>query len=136
MIVAGTWNAGAVSNVDNASQAYNEAIQTQVTNKKVGLIATYEFLYAAGSSCLGTSGYNYDSGCVANDWLKSSSHVWTLSPSSNNSNSALRVGSNGSVNYYIVGSSYEASPAVYLDSNITITGGNGEIGETDSYKLG
>ena len=29
-----------------------------------------------------------------------------------------------------------ASPAVYIDSSITIVGGTGGIGEADSYKLG
>ena len=31
---------------------------------------------------------------------------------------------------------FAASPVVYLKPTIKITGGNGQIGETNSYKLG
>ena len=138
MIVAGTWNAGAASYDDNASEAYNNAIQTQVTNKKVGLIATYEFLYAAGSECQSVAGNyeSFDTTCGVNDWLKQSSLVWTLSPDSRLSSLAWGVYSDGVLYSNYVDNALGVLPAVYLDSSITITGGNGKSGENNSYKLG
>ena len=108
--------------------------QSATLTGKIGLIASYEFLYAAESSCWTTSGYDYSGGCYQKDWLFStvtnsgSSAAWALSSYSGHSFSALTVYSFGRVDYYAVHLSFDASPVVYLKSTVTITGGNGGSG--------
>ena len=138
MIAPGTWNAGATTHTANANDAYIAAQTTQVNNKKVGLIATYEYLYAAGSSCQGIAGTSYTLGgltCASQDWLKPSSYVWTLNPANYDSIVALSVTSGGTVAGSGVPDNGSVLPAVYLNSSVRITGGNGQVGETNSYKL-
>ena len=143
-----TWNVGACGYDIAAQAAYTCASSTTWTGK-IGLIASYEYLYAAENdgTCWSQSGYSYDgygglTDCKAKDWLYStvtnsgSSHAWTLSPTSGKSSDALYVVSDGYVSSSDVGGGNAASPVVFLKSTITITGGNGQSGETNSYKLG
>ncbi len=137
-----TWNVGACGYAVAAQAAYTCASGTTWTGK-VGLIATYEYLYAAENdgTCWTTSGYDYDGGCYQKDWLFSTvtnggnSYAWVLNPYSGNSSHALRVYNSGYVYYNYVTNDYAASPVVFLKSTITITGGNGQSGEANSYKL-
>ena len=138
-----TWNVGACEYSIAAQAAYTCASGTTWTGK-IGLIASYEYLYAAENdgTCWTTSGYYYDGGCHQKDWLYStitnsgSSNAWIISPYSDYSSGTLTVMNYGHVHYNPVRGGYAASPVVYLKPEVTITGGNGQIGETNSYKLG
>ena len=138
-----TWNVGACGYDIAAQAAYTCASGTTWTGK-IGLIASYEYLYAAENdgTCWTTSGYDYDGGCYQKDWLFStvtnsgSSNARPLSPSSDSSYHALYVNYIGYVSTSYVDIGYAASPVVFLKSTITITGGNGKSGEANSYKLG
>ena len=137
----GSWDVGPVAYNATASEAYTQATTTSTIEStthttpwtgKVGLMASYEYLYATGGgdSCFTTSGYNYDGGCgkAANDWLLNTDFgLWTLSPSSVNFDGALYVRSGGYVvsNLVNVYGGYAAAPAVFLKSSVTISGGNG-----------
>ena len=152
MIAAGSWNVGACGHDIAAAAAHtcattthtysNITYTTPLANKKVGLIATYEYLYAAENdgTCWTTSGYYYDEGCKNKDWLFStltssgSSNGWTLSPDSDGTNRALGVFSGGYVSNYSVVGTGGASPVVYLKSGVTITSGNGQSGN-NAYTL-
>ena len=60
--------------------------------------------------------------------------VWTINPDSTNPTAVLTI-TNNVYNASVTNNDY-AFPVVYLDSSIRITGGNGQAGITNSYKLG
>ena len=140
-----TWKVGAAAYDANAGAAYTSAGGTTWTGK-IGLVASYEYMYAAGSSCQNTSGNSYHSGspsCGSQDWLwpvltnNKSSYGWFMSPNSDGASYALRVSySSGLVNNDHANNTYAASPTVYLKSTINITGGNGKSGVANAYRLG
>ena len=113
---------------------------------KVALIYTSDYGYATAggntttrSDCIGTittSNWNNSSysDCKNNDYLKpSSGYNWLLSPPSNNANRAFYVYDTGFVYGDYTYTTYGVLPAVYLKSNVSITGGNGT--PTDPYIL-
>ena len=89
------------------------------------------------ASCLAKELYNWDSvsDCYNNDWLyDSSNHQWTLTPVSVNSDYVFHVNSNGFVYNLTANRTLTAvSPALYLSSNVKISGGTGE--ERDPFTL-
>ena len=120
---------------------------------KVALIYPSDYGYATAggtttnrSACIGSlTTYNNTSGeswtnssysdCKNNDWLKpSSGYNWLLSPSSYYADTSFYVYSTGSVNYYDTYRSLAVLPAVYLQSGVTISGGNGT--QSEPYVLG
>ena len=133
------WNVGPAAYTAIASEAYTQATtsgtkvgdttHTTPWTGKVGLMASYEFLYATGGgdSCLTTAGSSYNSSCgpAANDWLKPGTFLWTLSPRGDNANFSLGVDSYGRVGYGFVAVDFAAVPAVFLKSSVTITSGDG-----------
>ena len=136
---SGTWYVGGCDYNIAAAAAYSCASSSTWTGK-IGIISTYEYLYAAENdgTCWTTSGYQYNQGCYQKDWLfntliNSNISAWSINYSG--SYHAF-VGNNGSVLNYYSNSSFAVSPVVYLKSNVVITGGTGQIGETNSYKLG
>ena len=111
---------------------------------KVALIYPSDYGYATAggtttnrSACIGTlSTYSSSSGetwqnsgysdCKNNDWLEpSSGYYWLLSPYSNSASSAFYVRSTGYVSYASTRDNLSVRPAVYLESSVTISGGNG-----------
>ena len=140
---AAEWNVGAAEYTATAFQAYtNEKATkwkgTETNDPGVGLMASYEFLYATGGndSCLATPGFGYDAGCgiAANNWMKPGSYSWTMSGRSSDSDRALFVGSNGYVGDGIVYHANAVAPAVFLKSSVTITGGDGT--QSSPFQLG
>ena len=79
----GVWNVGEAKNELNAVDAYQNAKQTSWTGA-IGIMATYEFLYAAAdSNCYNLSGnsYYYSCGKKDSDWMTPQNYdVWTLTP--------------------------------------------------------
>ena len=132
------WNVGACGYNIAAQAAYNCASATTWTGK-IGLIANYEYMYAAENdgTCWTTSGYSYHAKCYQKDWLHSTvSNGWTISPNSDYSNGALYLNAGGDILSLNIKSEESASPVVYLKSTVVIIGGNGKVGESNSYKLG
>ena len=102
---------------------------------KIGLMYASDYGYATSGgsttdreACLNKELYNWDSSseCYNNDWLYNSSNSqWTLTPYASHSYVAFYVHSLGSVysdsTYFTLG----VSPALYLNSNVKISGGSG-----------
>ena len=91
------------------------------------------------ASCLAKELYNWYSSsysdCKNNDWLyKSGTPQWTLTPLSGTSSHVFRVDSDGGVyGYPTSNTSSVVSPALYLSSNVRISGGTGQ--ESDPFTL-
>ena len=145
MISDAKWSLGGSSSSSNIpSSFYTSERGTDVyTNRptewtgKIGLMYASDYGYATsgGSStdretCLNTAllnWYDYDD-CFNNDWLYNSSNTqWTLTPRSSNSYTVFIVTSTGSVRYTYSNVSHAVSPALYLNSNVKISGGEGTI---------
>ncbi|MBE6158290.1 MAG: hypothetical protein E7159_00470 [Firmicutes bacterium] len=114
------------------------ANRTNAWTGKVGLIYPSDYGYATSggtttnrATCLTTSmskWYGTEvSDCRNNDWLFQSLWQWTLSPlaSSHEAYSVFYVNSSGDVRYTYAGNTIAVFPVVFLQSDITITGGNG-----------
>ena len=107
----------------------------------VGLIYPSDYGYAVGgearTNCLAnTNLYEYKTNnCYTNDWLHNSTYQWTLSPyaSSSGAYSVFFVYSDGRVRYGYASSGYSVRPALFLKSQVKITGGNGST--TNPYTL-
>ena len=112
---------------------------------KIGLMYPSDYGYATsgGSStdretCLNTALYNWNglniSDCKNNDWLYDSSiYQWTITPASSRSPLVFRVASTGRVYADYAYLSDAGSPALYLNSNVKISGGEGT--ESSPYQL-
>ena len=133
-IVPHTWSIGAVTsdNSDLADQI-NDENGTQSQLASVGMITASEYLRAntntgrCGNMSINNSNF---STCKTTDWMlnivPSSSYLWTISPNASSSRSVFTVaGSNslaGSLASFLSINSDGVSPAVYLSSDITLTG--------------
>ena len=141
------WNLGGSSTNDDVtvSMFYERERGTEVYSGrptewigKIGLMYPSDYGYAtAGGSttnretCLNTELYNWISSnvsdCDNNDWLyDSENHQWTLTSYSSASNLVFHVYSNGRVSYHNADNLQRAVfPALYLSSNVKISGGDG-----------
>ena len=89
-------------------------------------------------TCLNTELNDWDvssvSDCKNNDWLyDSSNYQRTLTPISSYSSSVFLVGSYGGVGNNTADVRTAVSPAIYLSSNVKISGGEGT--ESSPYEL-
>ena len=109
---------------------------------QIGLMYLSDYGYATSggssvnrASCLAKELYDWNSvsDCYNNDWLyDSSNYQWTLTPSSGDSNGVFTVRSY--VFYSFATDTYNAvSPALYLSSNVRISGGDGS--KTNPFTL-
>ena len=152
MISDAVWNLGGSStnNDITASMFYERERGTTVYNGrptewtgKIGLMYPSDYGYATSGgsttnreACLNTELYNWDSSseCYNNDWLYNSSYVqWTLTPSASVSYYAFFVISDGFVGTNFTHRTSGVSPALYLNSNVKISGGSGT--EESPYTL-
>ena len=106
---------------------------------KIALMYPSDYMYAGDLSKCSKDGYNWDTdqtNCRDTSWLRNTSTTqWTLTPNSSNSNSVFYVLNSGSVDNYIsVANSFASRPILYLNSDVTITGGSGTYG--NPYTLG
>ena len=146
MISNAKWNLGGSStNADvTASMFYERERGTTVYTGRpttwtgqIGLMYPSDYGYATSGgsttnreTCLNTELYNWDSvsDCYNNDWLyDSSNYQWTLTPISAYSYGVFRVGSGGFVRSSRADSGGAVSPALYLSSNVKISGGDGSV---------
>ena len=129
------WYVGAVPDAADAPTVFNSAKLTTWTGK-VGLVASYEYLYAARNenNCWNRPGYMDfgSSGCARIDWINDSDYFWTMSPS--NSYSYLGLCISTYVYRCSPSSKRNIKPVVYLKSSAYIIGGSGTL--TDPYILG
>ena len=110
---------------------------------KIGLMYVSDYGYATSGgsttnreACLNKELYNWSSSseCPNNDWLyKSGTNQWTLTPSAGSSRLVFYVFSSGSLNTRNPHYPYGVSPALYLNSNVKISGGSGT--EESPYTL-
>lgn len=132
-----TWYIAKSIPQNNASAAYNDSKKTEWKGK-IGLITTYEYLYAAPKSCWKTNGVEYKSTCGKNDWLyitltsDGGNGSWTLTPDKA-ANRILRVHPDRFVDDNPVSSIVSVSPVVYLKKSVSIASGKGT--ESNPYKL-
>ena len=151
MIGNAKWNLGGLSSGSNISSSFytSERGTTVYSGRstewigKIGLMYPSDYGYATsgGSStdretCLNTELYNWDDydDCYTNDWLYDSSNTqWTITPDSSRSNYVYYVHSYGHVYANLVYYSSAVSPALYLSSNVKISGGEGT--ESSPYQL-
>ena len=153
MISNAKWNLGGTANYKTAlaSDWYGYERGTTVYSGsptewtgQIGLMYPSDYGYATSggssvnrASCLAKELYNWDSvsDCYNNDWLyKSGTYQWTLTPRSGSSNLVFFVYYDGYVNSNsALNASNAVSPALYLSSNVKISGGTGT--SSDPYQL-
>ncbi len=155
MIGNAVWKLGGLSSALNntASAFYTRERGTVVYSGhatewigKIGLMypSDYGYVTSGGSTtnretCLNTELWVWNSSsvsdCKNNDWLyDSSNYQWTLISRSNNSNYVFIVDSTGYVSSFNASYTRVAvSPALYLTSNVRISGGEGT--ESSPYQL-
>ena len=135
MIETDTWYVGPGSYTETASQNYTRAKNVSWTGK-VGIIATYEYLYAASNDCYNTTAYDYSSSCYSKDWiyLNNASYTWMITPFYENSVEVLYIRSGGGLLPDGMSVLHGVYPVVYLKSSVKITGGTGM--SSDPYTLG
>ncbi len=150
-----TWNLGACQ-ITTANQYYEKERETKVysngditrptewskttdvgnKHNGVGLMYPSDYGYAVGgevrNNCLTKNLDNYnDDNCSINNWLFKNTNQWLLSPYYGYPFLVNSVYSDGhvAINYgsRSVVSIVNASPVVYLKSNVQITGGTGEL---------
>ena len=140
-IVAGNFYVGSPGTTadDTDDIATNTSQEKQYTwNGKVGLIQVTDYLKTSTDSTCTTlkAASNYQNpGCETTNWLKpSSGWMWTISPDANPGRFGVwYVISDGYVNSVSAYNIRGVRPAVYLSSNIHLSG-TGEQGE-NSYKI-
>ena len=155
MISDAVWNLGGSSTYNDvtASMFYERERGTTVYSGrptkwtgKIGLMYPSDYGYATSGgsttnreTCLNTVLYNWDSSsvsdCKNNDWLyNSSNYQWTLTSNSSGSSFVFYVVSLGPVrDGYARNATRAVSPALYLNSNVKISGGEGT--ESSPYQL-
>ena len=151
MISDAVWNLGGASSSSNTTSAFYtyERGTTVYSGRptewtgKIGLMYASDYGYATSGgsttnreTCLNTviSNWESSSDCKNNDWLYNSSNAqWTLTPHASYSYNAFFVNSNGYVYYSSAYDPFGVSPALYLNSNVKISGGSGT--EESPYTL-
>ena len=133
-IVSHTWSIGAVTinNSDLAGQIASEN-GTQSQSASVGMITASEYLRAnTNTEQCGNISINNTNGktCLTTNWMynvvPSDGYLWTISPSARGSLTGFNVdGTSYGAGYVSSSPAYASngvSPAVYLSSDITLTG--------------
>ena len=139
MVESVVWNLGGTSSTRaTVATFYNAERGTAVYSGrpttwtgKVGLMYASDYGYAVlASSCARTTNLgSYNStACAGNNWLKTGSYQWTMTPKSSAGTYVFPVYSGG--NLFDIGSAnhgYGVRPSIYLKSNIAVMGGDGSI---------
>ena len=144
MIESVIWNLGGTSSISATADSFYTAERgttvysgrpTEWTGK-VGLMYPSDYGYAVlASSCERTT--NFESygktACAGNNWLKSDSYQWTLTPISSTLHYVFYVHYNGDLDSLSASIGFGARPSIYLKSNIAIMGGSGSY--SDPFKI-
>ena len=160
MISNAKWNLGGSSTRDDvtASMLYERERGTTVYSGRptewigqIGLMYASDYGYATSGgsitnreTCLNTELYNWHnvSDCYNNDWLYngiyqySGTYQWAITPYSALSSTVFTVNNIGFVDYITADFTIIAgSPALYLSSNVKITGGDGSASNPYTLSL-
>ena len=157
MIGNAKWNLGGVSSTSNISSSFytSERGTTVYAGRptewigKIGLMYPSDYGYATSGgsttnreTCLNTELNNWNgssvSDCKDNDWLYDSSNFqWTITPNSSFSNDVFVVSSTGRGRVSTASATGRGavSPALYLSSNVKISGGDGSEGNPYTLSL-
>ena len=115
----------------------NTSISTSWTGK-VALLHISDLGFSVGEDgreeCLNKEPFYSQKGskyCFLNSWIPSG---WLLNSSSRETVSAISISDDGTF-YNYVSTAMEIHPAVYLKSNVTITGGDGSLSNPYTLSL-
>ena len=136
MIESVVWNLGGTSSTSATADSFYTAERGTTVYSgrpttwtgKVGLMYPSDYGYAVlASSCARTTdlgSYN-KTACAGNNWLKSGSYQWTLTPRPTFSYYVYYVDYDGSLHNSNADYVNGARPSIYLKSNIVVLGGDG-----------
>ena len=107
---------------------------TTTYDAKIGLMYVSDYYYSASPSAWTLVGYNSDytksyASAKGENWLYGGGWDWTLSRSSDYSDSAFRVGDNGYVGGSTVGNDRGVRPSFSLLSSTTYVSGSGSMSD-------
>ena len=136
------WNLGGAAYGESAINTYNqERGTTQVSNPsdgitrtntwngKIALMYPSDYGYASTDTDCRSNLHFYANSvysCKNNNWMFNSTNQWTLSPNSGNATRVFGVSSGGFVSNYFAYDTFGVRPALFLKSDVLITGGTGE----------
>ena len=123
-----TWYQNNFDKGQSYTISLNEENPTRSIQATVGLIRIGEMLSSQSSSIL-TKGYTTTSS------YNNATTYWTMTPYTSSSN-AWNVGGGGGSDYNSVSFTYGLRAVIVVNSDVTITGGNGTLGETWSSQAG
>ncbi len=136
-LVSHDYNIGAVVSDNDDLNAQIEGEKAYKWNGKVGLISHSDYINANSNQELcGTAKINYENygTCRNNDWMYiSGTGWWTLSPYADLSELVWKVSYGGNLYYNYAGGSVGVRPAVYLTSNLSLSGSGTE---SDPFIIG
>ena len=98
---------------------------------KIALIYPSDYGYASTDQACRSE--LWSSNCKNENWLFNSKYQWTLSPYSGNASSVFNVYSGGDVDNNNANGALGVRPALFLKSDVVITGGTGD--EKDPYTI-
>ena len=136
MVESVVWNLGGTSSASATAETFYTAERGTTVYSgrpttwtgKVGLMYPSDYGYAVlASSCARTTNLgDYDStACAGNNWLKTGSYQWTLTPKSSSSNYVFHLYTYGYLYNYLTRNGGGARPSIYLKSSIALMGGDG-----------
>ena len=136
------WNLGGVSFGESAINTYNQErgtthvsnpsdgiTRTNTWNGKIALVYPSDYGYASTDTDCRSNLHFYANSvysCKNNNWMFNSTNQWTLSPESGYASNVFDVFSDGDVSTGSARSTNGVRPALFLKSDVLITGGTGE----------
>ncbi len=129
-IATHTWKVGgmAYNTSYTAKQYYNTEVgsssSSTTDSMKIGLMYVSDYGFAASNNYWTTELYNYEPSKSSN-WMNVNIDEWTISRTSDDSDSAFQVNSTGCVNRNAVNDSDGVRPVFYLTSSTSYVSGSG-----------
>ena len=136
------WNTGGIVNASSVYEYYQEERGTKHVESpsdgverqdywdgKIALMYPSDYGYAStDTTCRNNLSFYANSvySCKNNNWMFKSATEWTLSPYTGGANYVFRVDSGGRVDTYSASLTRGVRPALFLKSDVLITGGTGE----------
>ncbi len=141
MISSTLWPSGKVDSAANAaSSIYSTENSGDRWIGRIGLISVSDYGFASAkeyyNTCVQTPiiSWSSSSNCYMNNWLYKNISQWTITSQSIYQDRAFYLYTNGSVyDNLISDTNSSATPVIYLDSNVKITGGDGS--ESNPFTL-
>ena len=142
-IATTTWKVGGgtyanISDVVPATAYQYEvgsSASSTTVNKKIGLMYVSDYYYSASPSAWTLVGYNRSDAtkdyraATSTNWLYLASIEWTISHSSDSTDNAFHVDSNGAVYESFVVDTYAARPSFNLESSVKYVSGSGSMSD-------